>query len=129
VCSELVDACLSRGSTDNITAMVLCFSGAKRNSFVSNMIDSWFGGLGGGGDEIAEEDEEPSQESAVKAHAAADVSAPIDALEQHKQQEKGMQKEKLEHASAAVGTQSKRASQRLAHGDGSEADERDETDA
>lgn len=75
VCSELVDTCLTRGSTDNITAMVLCFSGAKRNSFVAQMIDSWFGGLGGAGDDAIGEEDEDEEEKKSDSTSASTIPA------------------------------------------------------
>ncbi len=42
VCTAVVDRCLQRGSTDNITAMLICFQAATSGAIVDEMIDSWF---------------------------------------------------------------------------------------
>ncbi len=46
VCAAVVDHCLSRGSTDNITAVLVCFAAAKSAGAVEDMIDSWFDDIG-----------------------------------------------------------------------------------
>eukprot|EP00047_Mylnosiga_fluctuans_P021596 m.106834 g.106834 ORF g.106834 m.106834 type:complete len:445 (+) comp8955_c2_seq7:562-1896(+) len=72
VCSALVDRCLQRGSTDNITAMLVCFSAAKSSDVVEDMIDSWFDDITPGKRPLDEDDDTEDE-----ADAAADVdSAP-----------------------------------------------------
>ena len=45
VCGSIVEQCIAKGSTDNITAILVCFTAAKSGNMVQDMIDSWFGGI------------------------------------------------------------------------------------
>eukprot|EP00051_Salpingoeca_urceolata_P006401 m.84701 g.84701 ORF g.84701 m.84701 type:complete len:362 (-) comp14816_c0_seq3:109-1194(-) len=67
-CSALLDTCLAKGSTDNLSSILVCFPAATRKEQVSQMIDDWFDGF--------DDDSENAEGGAAAAAAAAAGAAP-----------------------------------------------------